>query len=69
MLNFMASQVKMICMEYLVLVGYGYTMVDTSYKSGSTTFNGDNGNWNFAYQLILGLGSDDYEIVFKRSFW
>ena len=48
-------------------VGYGYTIVDTSYKSGSTTFNGDNGNWNFAYQLILGLGSDDYEIVFKRS--
>ena len=48
-------------------LGYGYTMVDTSYKSGSTTFNGDNDNWNFAYQLILGFGGEKYEIVFKRS--
>ena len=48
-------------------IGYGYTMVDTSYKSGSTTFNGDNDNWNLAYQLILGFGGDNYEIVFKRS--
>ncbi len=48
-------------------IGYGYTMVDTSYKSGSSTFDGDNGNWNLAYQLILGFGSDNYELVFKRS--
>ena len=48
-------------------IGYGYTIVDTSYKSGSTTFNGDNDNWNFAYQLILGFGGDNYELVFKRS--
>ncbi len=48
-------------------IGLGYTMVDTSYTSGSTTFNGDNGTWNLAYQLILGFGSNDYEVVFKRS--
>tara|TARA_B100000131_G_scaffold131825_1_gene128473 strand:+ start:1160 stop:1765 length:606 start_codon:yes stop_codon:yes gene_type:complete len=48
-------------------IGIGVTIVDTSYKSGSTTFNGDNDNWNFAYQLILGFGGDNYEVVFKHS--
>ena len=48
-------------------VGFGYSMVDTSYTSGSTTFNGDEGTFNFGYQLILGLGADNYEVVFKHS--
>ncbi len=48
-------------------IGVGYSMVDTNYKSGSTTFNGDEGTFGFAYQLILGFGSNDYEVVFKRS--
>ena len=47
--------------------GFGYSMVDTSYRSGSNTFNGDQNTFNFAYQLILGLGSDNYELVFKHS--
>ena len=48
-------------------VGFGYSMVDTSYTSGSTTLNGDEGTFNFGYQLILGLGADNYELVFKHS--
>ena len=48
-------------------VGFGYSMVDTSYTSGSTTFNGDENTFNFAYQLILGLGADSYDVVFKHS--
>ena len=48
-------------------VGFGYSMVDTSYTSGGTTFNGDEGTFNFGYQLILGLGSENYEVVFKHS--
>ena len=48
-------------------VGFGYSMVDTSYKSGSTTFNGDENTLGFAYQLILGFGADNYELVFKHS--
>ena len=48
-------------------VGFGYSMVDTNYKSGSTTFNGDENTLGFAYQLILGLGADNYELVFKHS--
>ncbi len=48
-------------------VGFGYSMVDTSYTSGSTTFNGDESTFNFGYQLILGLGADNYEVVFKHS--
>ena len=48
-------------------VGFGYSMVDTSYKSGSTTFNGDEETLEFAYQLILGFGADNYELVFKHT--
>ena len=48
-------------------VGFGYAMVDTSYSSGGTTFNGDENTFNFGYQLILGLGADNYEVVFKHS--
>ena len=48
-------------------IGLGYTLVDTGFKSGSTTFNGDEGNWTFGYQYILGFGSDTYELVFKHS--
>tara|TARA_X000000368_G_scaffold288717_1_gene229316 strand:+ start:102 stop:707 length:606 start_codon:yes stop_codon:yes gene_type:complete len=48
-------------------IGFGYTFVDTNYKSGSTTFNGDEDTFSFAYQLILGFGSNNYELVFKRS--
>mgnify|MGYP001254318395 CR=1 FL=1 len=48
-------------------IGFGYSMVDTSYTSGSTTFNGDENTFNFGYQLILGLGADNYEVVFKHS--
>ena len=47
--------------------GVGYSMVDTSYTSGSTTFNGDEGTFSFGYQLILGFGADNYELVFKHS--
>lgn len=48
-------------------VGIGYTTVDTSYKSGSTTFNGDEKTFQFGYQFMLGFGSDNYEIILKRS--
>ena len=48
-------------------VGFAYSMVDTSYTSGGTTFNGDEDSFNFGYQLILGLGSENYEVVFKHS--
>jgi len=48
-------------------VGFAYSMVDTSFTSGSTTFNGDESTFNFAYQLILGVGADNYELVFKHS--
>ena len=48
-------------------IGFGYTIVDTDYKSGGTTFKGDEGNWTFGYQYILGFGSDTYELVFKHS--
>ena len=48
-------------------VGLAYTMVDTSYTSGSTTFNGDEGTFNYGYQLILGFGNESYDVVFKHS--
>ena len=48
-------------------IGVGYTMVDTSYKSGSTTFNGDNETLQFSYQLMVGFGSGNYEVLLKRA--
>ena len=48
-------------------IGVGYTMVDTSYKSGSTTFNGDNETLQFGYQLMVGFGSGNYEVLLKRA--
>ena len=48
-------------------IGIGYTMVDTSFKSGSTTFNGDNETLQFGYQLMAGFGSGNYEVLLKRS--
>ena len=48
-------------------IGIGYTMVDTSYKSGSTTFNGDNETLQFGYQLMVGFGSGNYEVLLKRA--
>ena len=47
--------------------GFGYSMVETNFKSGSTTFNGDENTLDFAYQLILGFGANNYELVFKHS--
>ena len=48
-------------------IGVGYTMVDTSFKSGSTTFNGDNETLQFGYQLMVGFGSGNYEVLLKRA--
>tara|TARA_B100000989_G_scaffold238413_1_gene185288 strand:+ start:119 stop:724 length:606 start_codon:yes stop_codon:yes gene_type:complete len=48
-------------------IGIGYTMVDTSFKSGSTTFNGDNETLQFGYQLMVGFGSGNYEVLLKRA--
>ena len=48
-------------------IGIGYTMVDTNYKSGSTTFNGDNETLQFGYQLMVGFGSGNYEVLLKRA--
>ena len=48
-------------------IGIGYTMVDTSYKSGSTTFNGDNNTLQFGYQLMVGFGTGNYEVLLKRA--
>lgn len=48
-------------------VGIGYTTVDTSYKSGSETFNGDEKTFQIGYQFMLGFGSKNYEIILKRS--
>ena len=48
-------------------IGIGYTMVDTNFKSGSTTFSGENETLQFGYQLMAGFGSGNYEVLLKRA--
>lgn len=47
-------------------LGLGHTNVDTSARF-STPFDKDNDNTDFAHQIILGYGMENYEIVFKQS--
>ena len=48
-------------------IGIGYTMVDTNFESGSTTFSGENETLQFGYQLMAGFGSGNYEVLLKRA--
>ena len=48
-------------------IGIGYTMVDTNFKSGSITFSGEKETLQFGYQLMVGFGSGNYEVLLKRA--
>tara|TARA_E500000178_G_scaffold343568_1_gene390545 strand:+ start:890 stop:1537 length:648 start_codon:yes stop_codon:yes gene_type:complete len=48
-------------------LGLGHTNVNTSARFSSSPFDKDNDNTDFAHQIILGYGMENYEIVFKQS--
>ena len=48
-------------------LGLGHTNVDTNSRFSNDPFDKDNDNTDFAHQIILGYGMENYEIVFKQS--
>ena len=48
-------------------LGLGHTHVQTIEGVAEITFEKDNDNTDFAHQIILGYGMENYEIVFKQS--
>ena len=48
-------------------LGLGHTIVDTNSRFSGDPFDKDNDNTDFAHQIILGYGMENYEIVFKQS--
>ena len=48
-------------------IGTALTTVDTSYSSGGVTFNGEESNFTFAFQALIGWDLGEMQIVYKIS--